>query len=297
MGKREVPKTVVRRKFMKGAFWTALGLSMCFSLVAVVRAGNHEEVNAKKQPDKVEMEVQQLVGAQTFATNFAHEYFSWDSSDDAKKKRAERLKPYLAEKLDEQAGLNFEGVEWNSSPGKIQVWDAKQQGKDQVYITVSVQQNLKKINAEDKTETTKYFIVPMKTDGKGYVVNEIPYYTNPVEKAKVTEKNDFRETPIMDSVVKRDIQEFLNTFFKVYTTGTNTELEYYTKDKKIKPLQEVVTYQKIKDMRVIQNGDGYKIVTVVIVQDNQSKAKYEYPFTLWVEKEKGRWTVSKLQNQ
>ena len=42
------------------------------------------------------------------------DYFDWQNSDEGIKTRAERLQPYLATGLDEQAGLSFEGMEWNS---------------------------------------------------------------------------------------------------------------------------------------------------------------------------------------
>ena len=78
------------------------------------------------QPEEKKVNYAISEGAQSFAQNFAHEYFDWQNSDEGMKTRVERLQPYLANGLDEQAGLSFEGMEWNSSLSTSQVWNVEE---------------------------------------------------------------------------------------------------------------------------------------------------------------------------
>lgn len=210
MKKREYPKTVLRKKMIKGMFWTAFALVLFLSVVAIVRVGNAGADAAEhKQVEEVEKEVNVAagVGAQSFAENFAFEYFNWSNSDEEMKKRAERLKPFLANGLDEQAGLAFEGMEWSSELSDSQVWNVEEKGENTALITLRVHHTLKKTTPPDakaveqakkdkkplptaKDEKSgpfeKYFVIPVKTDGKSFVVHKVPYFVPPAKKPEIT---------------------------------------------------------------------------------------------------------------
>ncbi|MDE3841090.1 hypothetical protein C0966_17670 (plasmid) [Bacillus methanolicus] len=147
MKKREYPKTVLRKKVIEGAFWTGFMFVLFLSVVAIIRVGNvGADANEQKSVQKVINEQNLAVGegAQSFAENFAAEYFDWQNTDEGKKKRVERLQPYLATGLDEQAGLSFDGMEWNSTLTKSQVWNVEETGEDTALITLRVMHQLKK---------------------------------------------------------------------------------------------------------------------------------------------------------
>ena len=104
-----------------------------------------DQAEAKQvQPEEKKVNYAASEGAQSFAQNFARQYFDWQNSDEGKKNRVERLQPYLANGLDKQAGLSFEGMEWNSSLSTSQVWNIEETGKDSALITLRVEQILNK---------------------------------------------------------------------------------------------------------------------------------------------------------
>lgn len=200
------------------------------SVVAIVRVGNAGAGATEEKPVEQltkEENVAAGEGAQSFAENFAVQYFDWKNTDEDKKKRVERLKPFLATGLDEQAGLAFEGMEWNSSLSESQVWNVEEKGEDTALITLRVKHTLKKTTQPDpkavekakkdkkkppkaKEETTgpyeKYFVVPVKTDGKSFVVHKVPYFIPPAKKPEIISDATISEDgKIQDTKLQQEI--------------------------------------------------------------------------------------------
>lgn len=324
MKKRNYPKTVLRKKMIKGTFWTTFALLLFLSVVAIVRVGNAGADAAEEKPIeevKKNENVALGVGAQSFAENFVSEYFNWENTDEEIKKRAERLQPYLAKGLDEQAGLAFDGMEWNSILSNSQVWNVEEKAENTALITLRVQHTLKKSTPpdakaveqakkdkkplpkakEEKSEPyEKYIVVPVKTDGSSYVVHKVPYFVPPAKKPEITSDTSISEEgKIQDSKLQDEMTSGLTTFFKVYTTGTEEELSYYTKSDEIKAMTGITTFKEVKDT-IIKQGDGkneYRVHATVIFEDNQSKAQVIYPYELTLVKEENRLFVKEMKNQ
>ncbi|AIE61706.1 conjugal transfer protein [Bacillus methanolicus] len=325
MKKREYPKTVFRKKIIKGIFWTGFFSVLFLSVVAIVRVGNAGTSQAEAEPMHEEVKKEENLavseGAQSFAQNFATQYFNWQNTDAGKKDRVKRLKLYLATGLDEQAGLGFEGMQWNSSLSKSQVWNVEETGKDTALITLRVQHMLKKITHPDpkvvkdakkakkeppkaKEETIgpfeKYFVVPVKTDGQSFVVYEIPYFIAAPKKPEIVVNTTVDQTDkVNDLVLQQEVLSFLHTFLKVYTTGTQEELSYYTQDNLLPSMSGIMTFQEIKNL-LIKKGDHqntYQIFITAVFQENQSKAQVVYPYKLTIVKKEGRWFVKEMKNQ
>ena len=312
MQKRTYPKTIFRKKVLKCLFWTGFALVFFLSVVAIVRVSNLDtnQAEAKQiQPEEKKVNYAVSEGAQSFAQNFARDYFDWQNSDEGIKTRAERLQPYLATGLDKQAGLSFEGMEWSSSLSASQVWNIEDTSKDTALITLRVEQILNKTTSQDSNEDSseeksgpheKYFVVPIQTDGKSFVVHQIPYFNSPPEKPNITSDTSIDENgKIQDTKLQEEITSALNTFLKVYTNGTQEELSYYMKDEDIQTMTGVITFKEIKSLVIKQDGstNQYKVNATVVFQENQSKAQVVYPYELTLVKEDNRWFVHSIQNQ
>jgi hypothetical protein len=324
MKKREYPKTVLRKKVTKGVFWTAFSLVFFLSVVAIVRVSNAGANATEKKPVQEEVKKEENLavseGAQSFAQNFATEYFNWQNTDAGKKDRVERLKPYLANGLNEQAGLGFEGMQWNSSLSNSQVWKVEETSKDTAKITLKVQHLLKKAAPPDPKAVEeaaktgkpapqakeqqagpyeKYFVVPIKTDGQAFVVHEIPYFIATPKKPDIVANTTVNESDkVNDSVLQEEITSFLHTFFKVYTTGTQEELSYYTKDHPIPSMSGIMTFQEVKNLLIKKGAhpNTYQIFATAVFKENQSKGQVVYPYKLIIVKEEDRWFVKNIQN-
>jgi len=158
-----------------------------------------------------------------FSTFFPFDLFSPGPHSNANK-------PYLANGLDKQASLSFEEMEWSSSLSKSQVWNIEETGNDSALITLRVEHMLKKTTQSDPEKDPaeenagpyeKYFVVPVKTDGKSFVVHKVPYFIAAEEKPEITSESSINEKgKLPDTKLQEEISSALNTFFKVYTSGT-----------------------------------------------------------------------------
>ena len=326
MKKREYPKTVFRKKITKAVFWTGFALVFFLSVIAIVRVGN--ATAGSSEPDQPQQDEASDVinlasgeGGQSFAQNFAAEYFSWGLSDEDKEKRMKLLSRYLATGLDEQAGLSFEGMEWGSSLKESQVWKVEETGDDSALVTLRVLHESKKTvppdpeavkkAKEDKKDPPKakeekdgphekYFVVPVKTDGQSFAVHEIPYLTAAPEKPDITaEPATSEDGKLNDSEIQQEIHSFLNTFFKVYTTGTAEELAYYTETDDIQSMNGVLLFKEVKNF-IVREGERtgeYQIDANVLFEDELSKAKMAYPYQLTVTQVNDRWFVQRIEHR
>ena len=200
---------------------------------------------------------------------------------------------------------------WNGivSLSASQVWNIEDTSKDTAHITLRVEQILNKTTSQDSNEDPseeksgpheKYFVVPIQTDGKSFVVHQIPYFNSPPEKPNITSDTSIDENgKIQDTKLQEEITSALNTFLKVYTNGTQEELSYYMKDEDIQTMTGVITFKEIKSLVIKQDGstNQYKVNATVVFQENQSKAQVVYPYELTLVKEDNRWFVHSIQNQ
>src|SRR5690606_19608525 len=103
------------------------------------------------------------------------EYLSWTVGEEGN--RSDRLRPFWAEGVDEQGGMNFGKTEWNSYPQNIEVWEIKEREDGVKEVTVYAETYLSKANSSDiQKRIDRYMIVPIQKAGDSYLVVDTPYF-------------------------------------------------------------------------------------------------------------------------
>ncbi|KIQ76736.1 transposase, partial [Bacillus sp. L_1B0_8] len=93
--------------------------------------------------------------------------------------------------------------------------------------------------------------VPVRTDGKAFVISGFPQIVKVNEKAEVPEEKAGKEREeIHEITVKEDIREFLPTFFKSYTTATQKELAYVLANTDIKGLEGAMKFENVLSSKI-----------------------------------------------
>jgi len=96
----------------------------------------------------------------------------------------------------------------------------------------------------------------------------------------------------VDAATTNEINEFLMTFFKLYSTATAKELSYYVNDGVLKPIGKDYVFSGL--INPVYNRSGNQVLVSVSVKylDQQTKATQISQFDLVLEKN-GNWKIVK----
>ena len=266
--KKLAPKNMNWRKYLKITIWMlvifwTLGSFRGFSLAAKVnnQIKPSEEITKTATTENFAT----TIGAENFASKFVKEYFRWNKDD--YQERAKRLQPFLRKGMDEQAGLRFDSITGNAFPATHELWKIEETGKDTAKFTFKVSykvktmeerevrngKNTKKVKEEKESGPYERWIqIPIITDGKAFLINGNPIFTSKPANANVKPMESQPGSPESDPETEAQINEFLQTFFKQYSTGTAAELEYLTKDKSIQPLGGTIVFDSIEELTILE---------------------------------------------
>lgn len=244
----------------------------------------------RKQP-----EVSQA--ARSFALQFAHEYFKWTVGQ--ADRREERLKPFLAQGMDPQAGLDFSNLSRHAVPEHITVWKEELGRKKGEYvITVSAL-----VNFYDIKDTKKYFTkrmlleIPIKQKNeRDMAVIENPRLVPlPAETSIQKERESLVGEPL-DSSEEEALRSAAETFFKTYASGKQEELSYLmTGEQKVETFQGKMRFVAVEQMEAVKKGDRVVSDLVVRLADPSTGMEVSVPYEVdWV-KEDGRWFVEAIR--
>ncbi|EJW14347.1 conjugal transfer protein [Paenibacillus alvei] len=293
--KRNAPKSLTPKKLSRMCFWIFLLYVGMASTVALSRSAPSITIDDIKNINTENPAL--TAGAESFAHNFAYQYFSWAPDRQAVEERRVRLDPYLARDVDRQAGVVTSDLVSSSKLVKSQVWSKKKVADDQAELTLRVQY----ITTVGKNAVTqlKYFVVPVVAKGENFLVYDIPRFVKPPDPITF-EKNDTNQLASeSDRELVREVGTFLESFFKIYATGTQEEIKYFSRGE-IEGLQRELSFSKIDDINVYavdkeSKKNTYFVKTKVKFID-KDQTVFTYPFEMRIQKEAERWFVVELKN-
>ncbi|PEF40021.1 conjugal transfer protein [Bacillus wiedmannii] len=309
-GKEGEPRKALRvpsyrgRLIGKWLFWGILAWMFFVSCTTVFKT---MKADAKVTP---QTETKQVVPKQNLATRpesiefarlFTKEYFTWKRGEEELKKRAERLKGYLSKDVDSQAGIETNALQWDSDflyATILRVNETKEKEANVIFkVKYKLHRQKPDNSGEEVKEVWQQVSVPVQTDGKAFVVNGLPQIVKVDEKANVKEKESEREE-IKDVKTKKDMQEFLPTFFKSYTTASQKELAYVLDNSSIKGLEGAMKFEKVTSLKVYPGEikGSYEVQTEVVLMDAHSETKMKTIYTLFVKQDGKQFVVTDLKN-
>ncbi|WP_410991017.1 conjugal transfer protein [Bacillus cereus] len=309
-GKEGEPRKAIRVPSYKGRLigkWLFWGILAWMFFVSCTTVFKTMKADAKVTP---QTETKQVVPKQNLATRpeaiefarlFTKEYFTWKRGEEDLKKRAERLNGYVSEGVDSQAGIETNGLQWDSdflSATLLKVDDKKEKEANVIFKVKYKLHRMKPDNSgEEVKDVMQQISIPVQTDGKAFVVNGLPQVVKINEKATVKETEDEREE-VKDVKAKTEIREFLPTFFKSYTTASQKELVYVLDNPSIKGLEGAMRFDKVTSSKVYpgKTKGSYEVKAEVTLIDAHSETKMKAAYTLTVKETGKQFVVTDLQN-
>lgn len=270
------------------ALWALL---ICAFAFAVYKDFTAVDTHTVHETTVVQEEVTDTNAIESFVTNFAKVYYSWEQSAASIEQRTENLKYYLT---DELLALNADTVRSDvpvsSKVEDVQIWSVEEIG-DKVYkIVYSVSQNV--INGEESSVVTSVYEVSVYVDDAGdMVIIQSPTITGKPQKSGYVP-----ETAEPDGTVSAEetteITEFLTTFFTLYPAATEQELSYYVSSGAL-PVIGNESYVFAGLVNPVFTKDGDTVTADVTVQylDQRTGMTQVSQFALQLRQIDGNWKI------
>ena len=270
------------------ALWALL---ICAFAFAVYKNFTAVDTHTVHETTVVQEEVTDTNAIESFVTNFAKVYYSWEQSADSIEQRTENLKHYLT---DELQALNVDTVRSDvpmaSSVQDVQIWSVEQTG-DKVYkIVYSVSQKV--VNGEKSNIVTSAYEVSVYRDDAGNMV----IIQNPTITGKPQKSDYVPKTVEPDGTVSAqesdEITEFLTTFFTLYPAATEQELSYYVSGGALPVItNDSYVFAALVNPVYTKSGDTVTANVVVQYLDQRTGMTQVSQFGLQLKKEDGNWKI------
>lgn len=276
------------RRLVVIVLWALLIFAFAF---AVYKNFTAVDTHTVHETTVVQQEVTDTNAIESFVTNFAKVYYSWEQSADSIEQRTENLKHYLT---DELQALNADTVRTDvpvsSTVQDVQIWSVEQTG-DKVYkIVYSVSQKV--VNGEENDIVMSAYEVSVYVDDAGdLVIIQSPTVTGKPQKSDYTPKAAEPDGTV-SAQESTEITEFLTTFFTLYPSASEQELSYYVSGGAL-PVIENESYVFAALVNSVYTKQGDTVTANVAVQylDQQTGMTQVSQFVLQLRQVDGNWKI------
>ncbi|MEO2190397.1 conjugal transfer protein [[Clostridium] innocuum] len=268
------------------ALWVVLLASVSFGVYKNFTAIDMHTVHEK---ETVQLRLNDTNGIENFVKNFAKSYYSWSNSKEAIEARTQAISGYLTKELQD---LNVDTIRTDiptsSTVQDVLIWDVVQSGENSFSVTYEVDQQIKE---GDQTRNVKEtYIVTVYVDAGGdMVIVQNPTLAPAMEKSDYEPKAQEADNSV-DADTVNEATAFLETFFKLYPTATETELSYYVAGNALEPINGDYLYSELVNPVFTADGENIKVKVAVKFIDNQTKATQISQYELTLHKD-GNWKI------
>ncbi|MDV4569830.1 conjugal transfer protein, partial [Enterococcus faecium] len=277
--KKERVVSVGKHRKMVLALWLLLSCSLTFGVyknfTAIDQHTTHEKVVIKEK-------VVNTSGIENFTKDFSKEYFSWKNNKEAIEKRMNNLEQYLTE---EGFALSQDMVRadipTNSEVQSVKVLDVEKSSEEFV-VSFLVEQKITE-GKKAQSISSAYRVTIFEDENRNYIVTSLPTMIAKPDRAKYKTKQVENDSKI-DAKTTEEIAEFLETFFKLYPSASEKELEYYVENDAMRPINIDLKFSKLEDPVYLQNGKKILVSTKIKYLDNVSKTTSYFQYKLILQK-------------
>ena len=290
-GKQKKPRvlSIGTRRPVVIALWALL---ICAFAFAVYKDFTAVDTHTVHETTVVQEEVTDTNAIESFVTNFAKVYYSWEQSADSIERRTENLKYYLTDELQAlTADTVRSDVPTASTVQDVQIWSVEEIG-DKVYkIVYSVSQNV--INGEESSVITSVYEVSVYADDTGdMVIIQSPTVTGKPAKSDYSPKAAEPDGTV-SAEETTEITEFLTTFFTLYPAATEQELSYYVSDGALLVIEnESYVFAGLVNPVFTKSGDTVTACVAVQYLDQRTGMTQVSQFELQLRQLDGNWILS-----
>ncbi|HAT4214923.1 conjugal transfer protein [Clostridium perfringens] len=268
--------------------WGVLITSICFGVYKNFTAIDKHTIHEK---ETIQIRLNDTNGIENFVKNFAKSYYTWSNNKEAVEARTHAINKYLTKELQD---LNIDTVRMDiptsSTVNEVLIWDVEQNEENSFYVTYEVDQQIKE--GEETNNVNGFYRVKVHVDSKGnMIIIQNPTIAPAVQTSDYEPKGKESEISV-DADTISDVTTFLETFFKLYPTATETELAYYVENGVLEPIGKYYVFSEMINPIFIEDGENIKVNVAVKFIDNQTKATQVSQYELVLHKD-SNWKIVK----
>ncbi|HCS93764.1 conjugal transfer protein [Enterococcus entomosocium] len=283
--KKERVITVGKHRKMVLVLWFLLFCSLAFGIyknfTAIDQHTTHEKVVVKEK-------IVNTSGVENFTMDFAKEYFSWKNNKEVIEKRMDNLGQYLTEEgLTLSQDMVRADIPTSSEVQSVKILDVEKSSEEFV-VSFLVNQ---KITEEKKTQqaSSAYRVTIFEDEKENHIVTSLPTMIGKPEKAE-HEVRQVESDSKIDAKTTEEITEFLETFFKLYPTASEKELEYYVENDVMRPINSNLKFVELVNPIYTQNEKSIQVRVDVKYLDTLSKVTNYFQYELELQND-GNWRI------
>lgn len=287
--KKERVVSVGKHRKMVFALWLLLSGSLAFGIyknfTAIDQHTTHEKVVVKEK-------VVNTSGVESFTEAFAKEYFSWKNNKEVIEKRMSNLEQYLTEEgIALSQDMVRADIPTSSEVQSIKILDVEKHSEGFV-VSFLVDQ---KITEGKKTQpiSSAYRVSIFEDENSNHIVTSLPTMIAKPDKAKYEGKQVESDSEI-DAETTEEITEFLETFFKLYPTASEKELEYYVENNVIQPINKNLKFVEITNPIYFETKDSVRVKVIVKYLDDVEKVTHDFQYNLLLSKGEN-WKITNCE--
>ncbi|BBM18540.1 MAG: conjugal transfer protein [Enterococcus avium] len=287
--KKERVVSVGKHRKMVLALWLLLSCSLAFGIyknfTAIDQHTTHEKVVVKEK-------VVNTSGIESFAKDFAKEYFSWKNNKEVIEKRMSNLGQYLTEEgLTLSQDMVRADIPTSSEVQSVKILDVEK-NSEEFTVSFLVEQ---KIMERKKAQaiSSAYRLTIFEDENGNHVITSLPTMIAKPDKSKY-EANQVESDSEIDAETTEEITEFLETFFKLYPTASEKELEYYVENNVIQPINKNLKFVEITNPIYFETKDSVRVKVIVKYLDDVEKVTHDFQYNLLLSKGEN-WKITNCE--
>ncbi|MDT2636647.1 conjugal transfer protein [Enterococcus dongliensis] len=287
--KKERVVSVGKHRKMVLALWLLLSCSIAFGIyknfTAIDQHTTHEKVVVKEK-------VVNTSGVESFTKDFVKEYFSWKNNKEVIEKRMSTLGQYLTEEgLALSQDMVRADIPTSSEVQSVKILDVEKHSEE-FTVSFLVEQ---KIMERKKAQaiSSAYRLTIFEDENGNHVITSLPTMIAKPDKSKY-EANQVESDSEIDAETTEEITEFLETFFKLYPTASEKELEYYVENNVIQPINKNLKFVEITNPIYFETKDSVRVKVIVKYLDDVEKVTHDFQYNLLLSKGEN-WKITNCE--
>ncbi|ELB07001.1 MULTISPECIES: conjugal transfer protein [Enterococcus] len=287
--KKERVVSVGKHRKRVFALWLLLSCSLVFGIYKNFTAIDQHTTHEK---EIVKEKVVNTSGIESFTKDFAKEYFSWKNDKEVIEKRMSNLEQYLTENsLALSQDMVRADIPTSSEVQSVKILDVEKHSEEFV-VSFLVEQKITE-GKKAQTVSSAYRVTIFEDEKGNNVVTSLPTMIAKPEKAEYEVKQEENDSEI-DAKTTEEITEFLETFFKLYPTASEKELEYYVESNVIQPINTNLQFVEITNPIYFETKDSVRVKVIVKYLNDVEKVTHDFQYNLLLSKGEN-WKITNCE--